>query len=576
MNPEQKRLCMGCMAPMEEQLGTCPRCGYDNGRPGSGEFLLPGTILARRYLVGKLVSQNGEGAFYLGYDQEEERKVWVSEYAPDTLCRRNETTGAIAPRSGREAQYKSLMYDFIENAQILRGLKQSSSGGLVPVLDMVGTNGTAYTIYRYIEAKPLLEYMKENGGTLPWPRVKPMMVPLCKSLLALHGQGAIHRGVAPQTLYVDAKGRLWLRGMAISAARTGMSELCCELFEGYSAPEQYSATGRQGAWTDVYSCAAVLYRMLTGTVPVSGEIRKEKDTLYPANMANSAVPSDVSVAIDAAMLVNVDRRTNGMESFIAELLEEIASNTAVFESGVLPVPSQGGGQARRQAASASSMGDQYRRPGKKMPFWLRTMLTTCIVLGAVMTVLCLTVLRPLLFPAQSSGSESTSSESVVEESSEPEAELMPDFRNRYVKSVTENSLYSEKFHFVVREEYNEDGVPNGYIASQSVQPNQPVPEDGIIILTVSRGSQITTMPDLVGSSVEFAKRTLDDLNIRYQVITQKAIEGLPGVILRTSIAAGEQVVRDRDTVYLTIKEPDMGDASSESSSTIGDFTIDVN
>lgn len=562
----QKRLCMGCMAPLEPAVGRCPRCGFDNSAPASGEFLRPGSVLTARYIVGRLISSNGEGAFYLGYDKEEDCKVWIAEYAPDTLCRRNEATGVVAARSGREAQYKSLMYDFIENAQILRGLRQNGGGGIIPVLDMAGCYGTAYTVYRYIEGVPLQEYLGTNGGTLAWAKVKPMMIGICKSLLALHTQGAIHRGVSPATMLVDTKGRLWLGGMAISAARTGMSEVCCELFEGYSAPEQYSATGKQGAWTDVYSCAAVLYRMLTGMVPVSAEMRKERDTLYPANMIQSAVPADVSAAIDGAMLVNPDKRTLSMDKFIAELLEESASNTAVFDGAI--VPPQNKPQRKNEGYSYGRV--QARRP---VPFWLRAMLLTCIALGALVLVLGFTVLRPVLFP------QPEVSSSVSEEEPPPESSVaaltVPEFTDRLANSILQNPQYLESFTFETVEEFNEDGIPKGVVISQSVPAGITVEEKSKIVLTVSRGSQLTTMPYLLNLTEEAAKQRLDELNIRYQIIQQPSADGDPGTVLKTSVPAGSQVMREHDTVFITIRTAASPQESSEDEGKVGGYDITV-
>ena len=50
--------------------------------------------------------------------------------------------------------------------------------------------------------------------------------------------------------------------------------------EGYTAEEQYRSRGEQGTWTDVYVCAATLYRMLTGIIPMGAMERRRKDTLH--------------------------------------------------------------------------------------------------------------------------------------------------------------------------------------------------------------------------------------------------------------------------------------------------------
>ena len=69
----------------KESDGPCEKCGYSNDAPYLPSYLAPGTILNDRYIVGKLLSYNGEGATYIGFDKVTGAKVTVKEYMPDTL-----------------------------------------------------------------------------------------------------------------------------------------------------------------------------------------------------------------------------------------------------------------------------------------------------------------------------------------------------------------------------------------------------------------------------------------------------------------------------------------------------------
>ena len=53
----------------KESDGPCEKCGYSNDAPYLPSYLAPGTILNDRYIVGKLLSYNGEGATYIGFDR---------------------------------------------------------------------------------------------------------------------------------------------------------------------------------------------------------------------------------------------------------------------------------------------------------------------------------------------------------------------------------------------------------------------------------------------------------------------------------------------------------------------------
>ncbi|RPF48350.1 serine/threonine-protein kinase [Hydrogenoanaerobacterium saccharovorans] len=543
-NSDKQKLCMGCMSAMTNE-GRCPHCGFQSRKSFSREFLPPRTELVGRYLVGNLQRHNGEGAFYIGYDLEEDLKVIISEYLPRTLANRNESDGSVTVKYGKEAQFKALLDDFIENARLIREVCQKATG-IMPVLDIFTERGTAYVIYRYIQAVPLAEYLLENGGEISWAQAKSIIMPLLKSISALHQKGAIHRGISPETLLVDSKGKLWLTGLSVSALRTGYSELDCELFDGYSAPEQYTANGWQGTWTDVYAAGAILYRLLTGTLPVSAEIRKQKDSLYPANMLNHSIPENVSDAIDGAMLVAVEKRTQNIDKLIADLLETVDSNTAVFD-------------AKDYIKTPSST-----KTKRKMPFPLRVMLYTSVGLGAVIVIVYFTLIKPSI----SNSSESVSSSDIVTsdltEESEPKDIGIPDFTGQFVQKVETNSEYKLKYEFKIEHKYNENDVPPGVIYNQSPSAGTPMLNKGTVILYVSKGSQITKMPFLIGSTLELALRTLESMNIYYDVITEEDETKDPGLVIKTSIEPGGDVAKEKDVVYIYVnKKPEESTESSE-------------
>lgn len=542
---EKQNLCMGCMSMLDED-GKCPQCGYfENKKASSREYLPVRAEISERYLVGKMLAQNGERALYLGYDLEEDRKIYISEYFPYTIAKRNESDSSITARYGKEAQYKSLLYDFIENAEILRDICVKHTG-IVPVLDVLSQNGTSYAIYRYIQAQTLSEYLLVSGGELTWAQAKPMIMPLLKTLSAFNQKGVIHRGISPDALLVDDKGKLWFFGFGGSAVRTGGSELTCELFSGYSAPEQYAANGWQGAWTDVYGVAAVLYRMLTGTLPVSAELRRERDSLYPPNMLNKKIPQNVSDAIDGAMAVSVEKRTQSTDKFVVELLETSESNTAIFSSG---------SAGRRGRQSDSLFG--------AIPYWLRVMLVTIVLLIIVVMIAYFGFIVPQISrEAEASSLAAASSmaevqriedERIASELEQAKGDPMPDFSGQFATRIQSNPAYKDKYVFTVEEEYNEDGVAPGVVYDQLPSAGTHVAEEGAsVVLYVSKGSQIAAMPYLIGSTVELAGRTLADLKIFTDIKYEDSTAVEPGLVIRTSVEPYADVTKEKDIVYLYV------------------------
>lgn len=105
--------------------------------------------------------------------------------------------------------------------------------------------------------------MRTARARLSWDRVKELFPPILTTLSLVHSAGIIHRGISPQTILVTEKNELKLIDFQISAGRTTGTEIACEMYPGYSAPEQYSSAEWQGTWTDVYGISATLYRVLT-------------------------------------------------------------------------------------------------------------------------------------------------------------------------------------------------------------------------------------------------------------------------------------------------------------------------
>lgn len=307
------KLCFGCFEPVNDEP-KCPHCGYKQQSPYSPSYIAPGTILKEKYMVGKLISHNGEGATYLAYDTVISCKVILKEYMPDVLCTRNTETQSVVVNPGSNVQYKSLMEEFTELNKKLAKLRTIDH--IQQVLDLFYENNTTYVVFEYIDGQNLMQYLKENGGSLSWKAVQKLFPPLFTSLSQLHNAGIVHRGISPNTIYVTSKGGLKLTDFCIASARTNNAELTPELLKGYAAPEQYSPSVWQGTWTDVYGISSVLYRILTGCMPTEASLRSESDDLTPPSSLNCDIPDNVSDAIINGMKVAGDERIQSINDFV--------------------------------------------------------------------------------------------------------------------------------------------------------------------------------------------------------------------------------------------------------------------
>ena len=544
MTPNDVKLCMGCMNPLPDGESKCPHCGYQEGMPHSLTYLEPGTVLKDRYLVGKVISKNGEGATYISYDQTEDKKVLIREFMPEQIAERNESNQHIRPKTGYERQFKTALSDFVELSRQLLAMNKVSS--IVPVQDRFVDHDTVYVVYRYIRSLHLSAFLQRNGGELTWSQTKKLFLPLLNALSQLHKKGIIHRGISPETILVDQDNKLWLSDFCIADARMDGSDIGAELFDGYSAPEQYSLNSWQGSWTDVYGVAAVLYRTLTGSRPSDGNSRRISDDLCPPNELNRRIPENISDAIFAGMSVSGEKRVQNIDEFTGLLLEEGDTHTAVFESSKVNL------EIKKKKAKK-----------KKVRLTVWSMVITLFILLALM----FWVLFALgIFDSKEPVSVQPSISYLDESSSSTQsipADGVPDFVGKEVNVVENDASYADRFYFEVKEDYNEEYSKN-IIYDQDPAPGTPMPNKGYVTLYVSKGSEMVSMPGLRGSTLEFATKTLTENELKYEVVEVVDASAESGLVIRTYPEEGEMVSKKTSTIYLYIKAE--GTATSEEES----------
>ncbi len=527
-------LCMGCMREKSEGAVKCLKCGYVEGAPYLPSYLAPKTILAERYLVGKVLSYNGSGATYIAFDTIMNCKVKIREYMPENLATREKGNPVLKANAGSEIQFKSLKIDFMDLARNL--VKLNSLSEVEHVNDMFEANNTVYVVYEFVEGMVLSEFLKKNGGYLSWEDTKQLFLPLLSCVNAIHTSELIHRGISPETIMVDRSGNLKLTAFDIAPARTARSELVAQLFSGYAAPEQYTSSAWQGTYTDVYALAAVIYRTLTGTMPVEAISRVANDNLVAASALNPSIPKNVSNALISALSLSPEKRTETVSTLISQLSE-------VMDFGETPVVFD---EPKQQEAEDN----------KKMKESTRYMLIAAAITVPILIVIII-ILMLVLFPSDKPNNNNSSDDlsSIVFTSSDEEeisSEVVylytvPDFVKKNINAVYADKDYMEKFEISHEYAYSEEYAYDTII-EQSVEKGTPVEKDGTKInLIVSRGSKYREIPDLVGSNIDYAKDVLYGMDIKYKVETHFGKYGDPHKI--SAMSDPEKTVIDISQPY---------------------------
>ena len=324
-------LCMGCMSELYGQQ-QCPNCGYYVDSPQISPYLPLKTPIGEKYIVGKVISSNSEGISYMAYDVDKKSAVVLREFFPEAIAKRKHNRISVMVDESYQESYFSLLNDFLDMWRNIARIRGFSA--LIPVLDIIEENNTAYAVTEYIESLTLREFLlRSKTGYLNWEKAKQLFMPVLSLLSNLHNIGIVHYGISPDTLLIGRDGKLRLSGFCISQIRFEHNGLGPELFDGYTPLEQYGYSLASGEWSDVYAFCAVIYRALVGSVPQDAVSRSTNDKLIiPARYAE-IIPVYVINALMNGLQIDPQERTKDIEA-LREELSATPSNVVSSYSGI--------------------------------------------------------------------------------------------------------------------------------------------------------------------------------------------------------------------------------------------------
>lgn len=491
---------MSCMREIGDE-NQCPYCGFHADSPQLAPYLPLRTVVAERYLAGKLLDDNGDGATYMGWDLEMNAPVTIREFLPDSIAERREDL-SLAPMAGCEITYRDCYQSFLELWRKLARMRGLSA--LILVFDIVEDHGTAYAISEYMEGVSLREYLlRSPSGYLSWEQARILFMPVLSTLGTLHSAGIIHRGISPTTLVVGKNGKMRITGFSIWQARTARGDLTAQLFPGYAAIEQYGFEGQQGPWTDIYAFSAVLYRTLIGSTPLEATSRVTNDRLMVPGKFAEQLPAYVINALMNGLQILPEDRTRTVDQLRAELSAAPGTSTAAIAyAGKEEVPHQEPTPSGRKKSASGS---------KTALIAGLASIAACLVIFAVLS---LTVWR------EDIGMLFTGGASTQASSNAPELVKVPDLRGLNYNNIKSNPDYTNTFIFET-EYQDSDTQGKDVVLSQDIAYGTEVPKGSTIKLVLSSGNEEITLKDFTGQNYATVKLSLEDMGFQCRAIVEK-------------------------------------------------------
>ena len=477
------------------------------------------TILNNRYEIIRPVGSGGMAEVFLAHDNLLDRNVAVKMLRDQFLADKE-----LLEQFRREAKSAArLIHPYIIN-----------------IYDVVSEGDIQYIIMEYVDGVTLKEYLKEHK--LPLNAVLEIAVRLADALQHAHSRNIIHCDIKPQNILIDKYLNPKITDFGIAKMISNQTTVYTAAVMGsvhYISPEQ-AVGGKITASSDVYSLGVVLFEMLTGQVPFTGNTAVSVAMMHAEKPVPSLsdfmdeVPEGLQQIIDKALAKKAEDRYQNADELRRDLLDlkmklypfssdeykkdmqavvpensySAAKETAEDDYGATmimkPVRSTGNEfetevqEETRQELPEQEADDmplsRAKKTKKKWNF-------TKILVYMTVVVVALSVIAHFIFNRNR------------------EVLPVPDVVNMTV--VEAQAALEEKGFEVELEERYGNAVKPGTVMEQSPKAGEKRKQGSTIYLTISKGAELKTVPEIIGMSLSKAENLLKDEGYAIGKITKK-------------------------------------------------------
>ncbi|MBS4008294.1 MAG: protein kinase [Clostridium sp.] len=459
-----------------------------------------GKILGKRYQVVEKIGDGGTAFVFKGMDNLLNRHVTVKVLRPEYVSDLD-----FVRRFRREAQAAASL----------------SHPNIVSIYDVGEEDGIRYIVMEYIQGQSLKELI-DDLGRLPIRMAVDYACQIAHALSKAHKHGIIHRDIKPHNILIGEDGRLKVTDFGIAQAVTASTVTYSDAFLGsvhYFSPEQASG-GQTDEKSDIYSLGIVLYEMMTGKVPYSGDspvsvaLKHIQEPFPKPREINAQIPLPVERIIRKAVEKNPENRYVSAREMSGELSNYL----------------NGRENLAAEQALASKI-EQTENQGLNKKRSLQPIHKAAIIAALLMIALLVVGLLMLR-----------------------EYWIVPDVEVPAVEgellSQAASILSEAGLAHRVADQVVSDIVPSGHVISQSPAAGRVVKEGREIELVLSIGPDLVEVEDVVGKMVREATLLLEGQGFEVEVLERHS-EEVSGTVIAQNPGRGHRISRG-STVTLNV------------------------
>ncbi|HYJ74612.1 MAG TPA: protein kinase [Kineosporiaceae bacterium] len=268
----------------------------------AGHDPLVGRVVDGRYAVTARIARGGMATVYLALDRRLDREV------------------ALKVMHSHLADDQQFTARFIREA---RSAARLSHPGVVAVFDQGEDDGLLYLAMEYLQGRTLRQVLGELGVLTPGEALD-VVEPALEALAAAHAAGIVHRDVKPENVILTDDGRVKVADFGLARAASALTSTSGVLMgtAAYMAPELI-ADGVTDARGDVYAVGVMIFEMITGRQPFSGDVplrvayrHVHEDVPAPSSVI-PRLPEPLDVLVGTATSRDPDRRPADAAALLA-------------------------------------------------------------------------------------------------------------------------------------------------------------------------------------------------------------------------------------------------------------------